>query len=143
MKSSESIIHFETRRDNKTRWIRQAQLEGQGLTDWITDTLEQRVYDYNIRGMKDRIDRPRSAVRGKAVEWLRIASMVTSQKVNSTKLCQALDISRSSLVRHLADMERVYGFIVEYTRPDGRNPGWYIVTDWGLLNEQAVVEKYT
>lgn len=54
-KSNTSAIHFETQRDNKTRWVKQAQLEGQCLTDWITDTLEQRVYDYNTRGMRDRV----------------------------------------------------------------------------------------
>lgn len=39
MKSKIAIIHFETRRENKTRWVKQAQSEGKKLTEWIADTL--------------------------------------------------------------------------------------------------------
>lgn len=39
MKSKTAVIHFETNRDNKTRWVKQAQRDGKKLTEWITDTL--------------------------------------------------------------------------------------------------------
>lgn len=38
-KADTAVIHFETQRDNKTRWVKQAQREGMKLTDWITRTL--------------------------------------------------------------------------------------------------------
>jgi len=41
MKSSTSVIQFETRRANKTRWVKQAQREGMKLSDWITHTLNE------------------------------------------------------------------------------------------------------
>lgn len=142
MKSSKSVIHFETQRDNKTRWVKQAQLEDRGLADWITDTLNQRCYDYNVRAIKGRVDKPRDAVSGRALAWLQIAAMIAARPVNSTEICQVLEISRNSFVRHLADMERIYGFVAEYVRPDGRKPGWYEIRDWGILNEQRVIKQY-
>jgi hypothetical protein len=106
MKSSTSVIHFETRRDNKTRWVKQAQLEGGNLVDWITDTLNQRCYDYNVRAIRTRENKP-----------------------------------HETLTRDLADMERTYGLLVEYVRPDGRKPGWYEIRDWGVLDEQRIIEQ--
>ncbi|MFA5495545.1 MAG: hypothetical protein WC247_12270 [Porticoccaceae bacterium] len=41
MKSASAVIHFETQRDNKTRWVKQAQREGKKLEDWITETLHE------------------------------------------------------------------------------------------------------
>lgn len=142
MKSSKSVIQFETRRDNKTRWVKQAQLEDQKLADWVTDTLNQRCYDYNVRGMKARVDKPRETVSGKAVRWLQIAAIIHGKRVNSTAICQALDISRNSFVRHLAEMERIYGFVVEYVWPDKRQPGWYEIREWGVLDEGKVTDRY-
>lgn len=41
IKSPTAAIHFETRRANKTRWVKQAQREGMKLSDWITHTLNE------------------------------------------------------------------------------------------------------
>ena len=140
MKSSTSVIHFETRRDNKTRWVRQAQLEDSNLVDWITDTLNQRCYDYNVRAIRTRENKPQEKLSGKPIRWLQIAAMIATRSVNSTDICADLEISRNSFTRDLADMERTYGFIVDYVRPDGRYPGWYEIRDWGVLDEQRVIE---
>jgi hypothetical protein len=142
MKSSTSVIHFETSRDNKTRWVKQAQLEGSGLTDWITTALEQRCRDYNIRGMRQRKERAAGPSAGRAQVWLKIAGMIATQRVNSTGICKALGISRNSFTRHLADMEQVYGLVAEYVRDDTRKPGWYEIRDWGALDEQQVIRRY-
>lgn len=45
MKKPTSVIQFETQRDNKTRWVKQAQREGMKLVDWITDTLNTRCQE--------------------------------------------------------------------------------------------------
>lgn len=39
VKSDRAVIHFETARERKTRWVKQAQREGLGLKDWIEKTL--------------------------------------------------------------------------------------------------------
>ena len=142
MKSSTAVIHFETQRDNKTRWVKQAQLEGFGLADWITKALEQRCHDYNIRGMRERKERIAGPSAGRARAWLQIAGMIATQRVNSTGICKSLEISRNSFTRHLADMEQVYGFVTEYVRDDTRKPGWYEIRDWGVLDEQQVISRY-
>ncbi len=141
MKSSTSVIHFETRRDNKTRWVKQAQLEGGNLVDWITDTLNQRCYDYNVRAIRTRENKPHETLSGKPIRWLQIAAMIATQPVNSTDICTELEMSRNTLTRDLADMERTYGLLVEYVRPDGRKPGWYEIRDWGVLDEQRIIEQ--
>jgi len=38
-KAETAVIHFETRRANKTRWVKQAQREEKGLKQWIEDKL--------------------------------------------------------------------------------------------------------
>ena len=38
-KSDSAVIHFETRRDSKTRWVKQAQREGMELKAWVEKTL--------------------------------------------------------------------------------------------------------
>lgn len=136
-----SIVQFETRRENKARWVKQAQLEDSNLVDWITDALNQRCYDYNVRSIRTRENKPHETLSGKPIRWLRIAAMIATGSVNSTAICADLEISRNSFTRDLADMERTYGFIVEYVRPDGRFPGWYEIRDWGVLDEQRVVEQ--
>lgn len=40
-KADTAVIHFETQRANKTRWVKQAQREGMKLSDWITRTLNE------------------------------------------------------------------------------------------------------
>lgn len=141
-KADTAVIHFETRRENKTRWVKQAQLEGFGLADWITDALEQRCHDYNIRGMRQRKERAAGPSAGRAQAWLQIAGMIATQRVNSTGICKSLDISRNSLTRHLADMEQVYGLVTVYVRDDTRKPGWYEIRNWGVLNEKEVIRRY-
>lgn len=139
---TDSKVTFVTERLNKSRWVKQAQQEESGLADWITDTLNQRCYDYQVRGIKDRVDRPRQIVAGRALHWLRIAAMIAAGRVNSTDICAQLDISRNTVTRHLADMERVYGFVVEYVRPDGKHPGWYEIRDWGVIDQSELLAKY-
>jgi hypothetical protein len=39
VKSNRAVIHFDTARESKTRWVKQAQREGLGLKDWIEKTL--------------------------------------------------------------------------------------------------------
>jgi len=142
MKSSTAVIHFETHRDNKTRWVKQAQLEGSNLVDWITGALNQRCYDYNTRAMRNRKERLAGPASGRARQWLKIMAMIDRDRVNSTEICKVLAISRNSLTRYLADMEDIYGVVTEYVRPDGQKPGWYEITDWGVLDELRVREKY-
>ena len=137
-----SVIHFETRRDNKTRWVKQAQLEGPGLAAWITTAQDQRCHDYQIRGMRERKERITGSESGRAELWLRIAALIATRQINSTGICQVLGISRNSVTRHLGDMQSVYGMAIEYVRPDGRKPGWYEIRDWGLLDEQKTIERY-
>jgi len=140
--SATSAIHFETQRANKARWVKQAQIEGHGLADWITDALDQRCHDYNIRGMRQRKERISGPESGRAQICLQIAAMIATEQVNSTGICEALGISRNSLTRHLADIQSGYGFCVEYVRPDGRKPGWYEIRDWGVLDERKTTERY-
>jgi len=75
MTSATSVIHFETQRANKARWVKQAQLEGHGLADWITDALDHRCHDYNIRGMRQRKERMAASLAGTKSEigvcWMR------------------------------------------------------------------------
>jgi hypothetical protein len=73
---------------------------------------------------------------------MRIAGMIATRSVNSTDICAELGISRNSFVRHQADMERIYGLVMEYVRPSGSAAGWYEIKDWGVLDERRVKEKY-
>ncbi len=138
-----SVIHFETQRDNKNRWVSQAQLEGSNMVDWITNALNQRCYDYNVRAIRTRENKPHEKMSGKPIRWLKIAAMIATRSVNSTDICADLEISRNSFTRDLADMERTYGFVVEYVRhpKGGGHGGWYEIRDWGVLDEQRVIEK--
>lgn len=137
-----SVVHFETQRVNKSRWVKQAQLEGANLAEWITSTLDQRCHDYNVRGMRQRKERAAGPSAGKAEVWLQIVALIAARQVNSTGICLALGISRNSLTRHLADMEQVYGLVTEYARADTRKPGWYEIREWGVLDEQQVIKRY-
>jgi len=40
-KSERAVVHFETRRANKARWVKQAQRDGKPLAQWIEDTLNE------------------------------------------------------------------------------------------------------
>jgi len=40
-KSDRAVVHFETQRKSKTRWVKQAQLQGMGLREWIEETLNR------------------------------------------------------------------------------------------------------
>ncbi|MCH8500089.1 MAG: hypothetical protein LAT63_16570 [Marinobacter sp.] len=86
--------------------------------------------------------RPRQNINGRASQWMRIAGMIATRSVNSTDICAELGISRNSFVRHQADMERIYGLVMEYVRPPGSVSGWYVIKDWGVLNEQQVIQRY-
>lgn len=139
MNQSRATIRFETLRENERRWAAQADLEGLPLSDWIPKTLNQRCYDYNVRAQRGRVSKPRDVISGKAASWIRMAAIISRSQVNSTELCAELGISRSTVVRHLADMERIYGLVVQYVRPEGGAPGWYEIVDWGVLDEQRVM----
>jgi hypothetical protein len=45
VKSPTAVIHFETQRDNKTRWVRQAQAEKMKLAEWVEQTLNRRCHE--------------------------------------------------------------------------------------------------
>lgn len=140
MKAPTSAIHFETQRESKTRWVRQAQSEGKKLNAWITENLNAALEPEPIS--QGRTMRPRQKIGGRASDWLRIAGMIATRSVNSTDICAELATSRNSFVRHLADMERVYGVVIEYVRKPGNLPGWYEIRDWGVLNEQQIIKRY-
>lgn len=133
-----AAVHFETQQGNKARWARQAQREGMKLNAWITERLNDALVTDSASGGRKTRERPK--IGGRAVDWMRIAGMIATHSVNSTDICADLNISRNSFVRHLADMERIYGFVVEYVHRGGS--GWYEIRDWGVLNEQQVIARY-
>ncbi len=139
-KSPKAAIHFETQRDNKTRWVKQAQREGMKLNAWITKHLNAALGTEPVS--EGRTMRQRQNINGRASEWMRIAGMIATRSVNSTDICAELGISRNSFVRHQADMERIYGLVMEYVRPSGSAAGWYEIKDWGVLDEQQVISRY-
>ncbi|GGE75540.1 hypothetical protein GCM10011533_29900 [Streptosporangium jomthongense] len=140
MKSPTSAIHFETRRENKARWVKQAQSEGKKLNAWITENLNAAIEPEAMS--LGRTMRPRQKIGGRASDWLRIAGMIATRSVNSTDICAELGTSRNSFVRHLADMERIYGVVIEYVRSPGHVSGWYEIRDWGVLNEKEIIRRY-
>lgn len=139
-KANVSAIHFETQRESKTRWVKQAQREGMKLNAWITKHLNAALGTEPVS--EGRTMRQRQNINGRASEWMRIAGMIATRSVNSTDICAELGISRNSFVRHQADMERIYGLVMEYVRPTGAASGWYEIKDWGVLDERRVKEKY-
>ena len=139
-KADTAAIHFETQRENKTRWVKQAQREDMKLNAWITKHLNAVLGTEPVS--EGRTMRQRQNISGRASELMRIAGMIATRSVNSTDICSELGISRNSFVRHQADMERIYGLVMEYVRPSGSASGWYEIKDWGVLDEQQVIGRY-
>lgn len=91
---------------------------------------------------KVRTARGSSRMYQRANEWLRIAALIDTRSVNSSDICADLGISRNTFVRYQADLEHIYGFRIEYVRPDGSAPGWYEVRDWGVLDRERVIAAH-
>jgi hypothetical protein len=81
-------------------------------------------------------------IQGKTITWLMILAMIGEYSVNSSDICAALGVSRSACMHYLNEIRRVYGVDIQFQRPDGRYPGWYVIHDWGILRKDRVIARY-
>jgi hypothetical protein len=137
MKSTQSNIHFNTRRDYKARWVREAQRHGLKLADWITQTLNAHSAPLDP-AMKSKITVPES-VRFSDLRLARDSDgMISFDWSPIEAICDASGVD-SSLLRDGPE-DNVAGLIISwYTEHLARGGDRDLVAD--DLIEEAIAEE--